>query len=137
MAKGDKLKTVSRARFSLNEWFITPFELSGTSAAFQRLTKKLLGSLLGDTCAAYLDEFVIFSNGTLDDYWKKVNNVLIRLAKASLKLVPQKYEFANKETKYLGFIIKVGEGIKVEPNKLHAITSWNLLKKIKKSNKFS
>ncbi|KAI0991434.1 hypothetical protein K3495_g16753, partial [Podosphaera aphanis] len=42
-----------------------------------------------------------------------------------LKLDPNKCEFAVKTTKYLGFIINLGEGIKVDPDKVKAIKAWD------------
>lgn len=77
---------------------------------------------MGDTCAAYLDDVVIFSNSDLADHWIKVNQVVSRLAEAGLKLDPKKCEFAKKEIKYLRFIICVTEGIKPDPEKVRAIT---------------
>ncbi|KAI0996873.1 hypothetical protein K3495_g11312 [Podosphaera aphanis] len=83
-----------------------------------------LGELLGDTCSAYVDDVVIFSDGDLEDHWNKVAQVLERLEKAKLKLDPSKFEFAKKEIKYLGFIINVDEGVKVDPEKIAAISAW-------------
>ena len=95
------------------------------------MINQVLGNLLGVTCAAYLDDIVIFSRDTLEDHWSKLHEILNRLSKAGLKLDPKKCEFASKETKYLGLIIKVGEGIKVDPEKLKAIASWDIPKDIK------
>lgn len=124
IAKGDEWKTAFRTRFGSYEWLVTPFGLAGAPAAFQRWINQVLGDLLGDTCAAYLDDVVIFSESNLNDHWLKVNQVLDRLQKAGLRLDPKKCEFANKEIKYLGFIIKVKEGIKVDPEKIKAISTW-------------
>lgn len=86
---------------------------------------------MGDICAAYLDDVIIFSEGDLDDHWNKVRQVLDRLRAAGLRLDPQKCDFAKKEMKYLGFIINVKEGIKVDPTKIKAIRSWEAPKDIK------
>ena len=131
IAKGDEWKTAFRTRFGAYEWLVTPFGLAGAPAAFQRWINQVLGNLLGVTCAAYLDDILIFSRGTLEDQWSKMHEILNRLFKAGLKLDPNKCEFASKETKYLGFIIKVGEGIKVDPEKVEAIASWDIPKDIK------
>lgn len=86
---------------------------------------------MGKTCAAYLDDVIIFSNDDLNDHWIKVNQILDLFPKAELKLDPKKCDFAQKETKYLGFIIKVGEGHKFDPDKIDAITSWDPPKYLK------
>lgn len=128
---GDEWKTAFRTRFGAYEWLVTPFGLAGAPAAFQRWINQVLGNLLGVTCAVYLDDVVILTKGNLDDHWLKVKEVLSRFADAGLKLDPKKCEFAAKETKYLGFIVKVGEGIKVDPDKVKAITSWESTKDVK------
>lgn len=124
ISEGDEWKTAFRTRFGSYEWLVTPFGLAGAPSAFQRWINQELNDLLGVICSAYVDDVVIFSNGNLADHWDKVNQVLERLNKAGLKLDPQKCEFAKKEIKYLGFIINVEEGIKVDPNKIRAIASW-------------
>lgn len=47
------------------------------------------------------------------------------------KWIQKKSEFAVKETKYLGFIISVAEGIKVDPLKIQAIKEWQAPASIK------
>jgi hypothetical protein len=42
-----------------------------------------------------------------------------------------KYEFETKITKYLGYIIKVGRGIRMDPNKMKAIKEWQPPKTLK------
>lgn len=131
VAIGDEWKTAFRTRFGAYEWLVTPFGLAGAPAAFQRWINNVLGDYLGDFCAAYLDDVVIFSDGNLQHHWTKVNQVLQRLSNAGLKLDPKKCEFGTKEIKYLGSIIKCGEGIKVDPEKIRAIQSWEAPKDIK------
>ncbi|KAI0996740.1 hypothetical protein K3495_g11442 [Podosphaera aphanis] len=131
VAKGDEWKTAFRTRFGSYEWLVTPFGLAGAPAAFQRWINQVLGDLLGNTCAAYLDDIIIFSDGDLADHWVKVQQVLKRLRDAGLRLDPQKCEFASKEIKYLGFIISVKEGIKVDPDKVKAISTWEVPKNVK------
>ena len=63
---------------------VTPFGLAGAPAAFQRWINQVLGDLLGVTCAAYLGDVVIFSNGDLLDHWKNLKEILSRLLVAGL-----------------------------------------------------
>ena len=46
---------------------------------------------------------------------------MIRLQEAGLFLDIKKYEFKVTSTKYLGFIIKVGKGIRMDLAKVQAI----------------
>ncbi|KAI0998217.1 hypothetical protein K3495_g9978 [Podosphaera aphanis] len=117
-------KTAFRTRFGSYEWLVTPFGLAGAPLAFQRWINQVQDNLLGDRCAAYLDDVVIYTDGTLPDHWNKVVQVLSRLDKGGLRLDPDKCEFARKEIKYLGFVINLDEGIKVDPDKINAISTW-------------
>ncbi|KAL5594252.1 uncharacterized protein BROUX77_006207 [Berkeleyomyces rouxiae] len=83
-----------------------------------------LRDYLDDFCSAYLDDVLIYTDGSHKDHMRKVNLVLERLGDAGLRLDLNKCEFAVTETKYLGFIIQAGEGIKVDPAKVAAIREW-------------
>ena len=69
----------------------------------------------------YLDDILIYSNGSLEDHYEKVSEVIARLQRASLQADINKCEFTVKEVKYLGFILKAGEGVYVDPEKVRAI----------------
>ncbi|KAI1004754.1 hypothetical protein K3495_g3462 [Podosphaera aphanis] len=131
VAKGNKWKTAFRTRFGSYEWLVTPFGLAGAPAAFQRWSNQVLGDLLGNICAAYRDDIIIFSDGDLADHWVKVQQVLKRLRDAGLRLDPPKCEFASKEIKYVGIIISVKEGIKVDLEKVKAISTWEVPRNVK------
>ncbi|KAI0991101.1 hypothetical protein K3495_g17086, partial [Podosphaera aphanis] len=75
-------------------------------------------------CSAYIDDVIIYSEGDLDDHFSKVRKVLNALNIAGLRLDLDKCCFGVKEVKYLGFIIEAGTGVKVDPNKVQAITEW-------------
>ncbi|KAI1007830.1 hypothetical protein K3495_g398 [Podosphaera aphanis] len=62
--------------------------------------------------------------------------VLERLGHAGLKMDPQKSEFAVKQTKYLGLVISLGEGIRVDPEKVKAVESWQAPTSIKAVRSF-
>lgn len=121
---GDEWKTAFRTRFGAFEWLVMPFGLTGAPAAFQRYINSSLGEYLDWFCSAYLDDVLIYSDGDLADHMEKVRLVLQRLETAGLKLDLKKCEFAVKSVKYLGFIIEVGEGVKVDPEKVSAIKAW-------------
>lgn len=134
--EGDEPKTVFRTRYGSFEWLMTPFGLTGAPSAFQRYIKSILGDFLGDFCSAYLDDVLIYTNGDITDHWEKVNKVLERLGQGGLKLDPRKSEFAVKETKYLGFVISLEEGIKVDSDKVAAVKAWQSPKSIKAVRSF-
>ena len=124
IAEGDEWKTAFRTRYGAYEYLVTPFGLKGAPVAFQRWINSVLGDYLGDFCSAYLDDVIIFSDGSEADHWVKVNLILDRLRAAGLKLDLRKCAFASKEIKYLGFIVEVKKGIKVDPEKVRAVMTW-------------
>lgn len=121
--EGDEFKTAFRTRYGSFEWLVTPFGLTRAPADFQRWINNVLKDFLDDCCSAYLDDVLIYTDGSLADHWIKVNTILAKLGAAGLKLDPKKSQFGVKQTKYLGFIIYLGEGIKVDPEKVAAIKS--------------
>lgn len=126
MAKGEEWKTAFRTRYGLYEWNVCPFGLTGSPATFQRYINWTLREYLDDFCSAYVDDILIFSNGSLSDHRDKVKRVLQRLMENGLQLDISKCEFETKETKYLGYIIEAGKGIKMDPEKVKAIREWEL-----------
>ena len=122
--EGDEEKTAFRPRFDSFEWLVTPSGLQGAPAAFQRYVNETLGEYLDVYFTAYLDDILIYTSESLKDHWQKVQTVFERLDKAGLKLDPKKCEFAVKSTKYLGFVISLWEGIKVDQEKVEVIKSW-------------
>ena len=48
----------------------------------------------------------------------------MRLQKAGLQCDIDKCEFEVESTKYLGFIIEAGKGIRMDPEKIKAIQEW-------------
>ena len=124
--EGDEWKTAFQTRLGLFEWLVMPFGLSGAPAAWQRWINSLLHDYLDDFCTAYLDDVLIWSDGTKEEHLKKVDQVLERLTNANLKLDLRKCEFAVKEVKYLGFIVTAGKGLSVDPEKKIAIEKWEI-----------
>ena len=122
--EGDKWKTAFWTRFRLFKWLVTPFSLTGAPTIFQCYINSTLSKFLDIFCSAYIDDVLIYSDGSYKDYMEKVCKVIARLREAGLCLDINKCKFAAKEVKYLGFIISIGEGIKVDPEKVAAIRSW-------------
>ena len=83
------------------------------------------------TLCEYVDDILIYSDGSLEDHHAKVNEVLQRLQKAGLKLDIDKCEFDVTTTKYLGYIITAGEDVRMDPKKVAAIREWQTPKSVK------
>ena len=124
IAEGQEWMTAFRTRFGLFEWLVTPFGLANAPSTFQRYVNWVLRDMLDEYASAYLDDILVFSSGSRDDHRRKVSNVLQRLQDAGLQLDIDKCEFEVQSTKYLGFIIEAGNGVRMDPEKVSAINSW-------------
>ena len=131
MKKGEEWKTAFRTRYGLYEWMVTPFGLAGGPACFQRFVNWVLRDLLDDYVVAYVDEILIYSDGSLEDHHAKVKEVFRRLQKAGLSLDVDKCEFDVTTVKYLGYIITAGKDIRMDPAKVAAIRDWQSPKSVK------
>jgi hypothetical protein len=129
--EGDEWKTAFRTRFGLYEWMVTPFGMANAPSTFQRYINWVLRKYIDDFCSAYIDDVLIYTNGSRKDHQHHVNQVLDALGKAGLPLDIKKCEFEVKSTKYLGFIIEAGKGISMDPEKVKAIQEWEAPKTVK------
>jgi hypothetical protein len=57
--------TAFRIRFGSYEWMVTPFGLANAPSTFQQYINWVLRDLLDETALAYLDDILIFTDGTL------------------------------------------------------------------------
>jgi transposase InsO family protein/predicted aspartyl protease len=121
---GDEWKTAFRTRFGLYEWLVTPFGMANAPSTFQRYINWTLREYIDDFCSAYLDDVLIYTDGTRKKHQRNTNKVLEAMGKAGLPLDIKKCEFDVKTTKYLGFIIEAGEGLRMDPEKVKAIKEW-------------
>ena len=122
VAEGDKPKTAFQTRFGSFEWQVMPFSLTNAPAAFQRFINDVLGDLLEVCAIGYLDDILVYSD-SLEEHRGHVREVLLRLRKACLYANPKKCTFHTDTVEYLGFIL-APEGLKMDPTKVAAITSW-------------
>jgi hypothetical protein len=126
MAEGEEWKTAFRTRYGLFEWLVMPFGLANAPSSFQRFVNWVLRDYLDDFVSAYVDDVLIYTQGTKKDHEAKVKVVLQRLMDAGLQIDIDKCEFSTKTTKYLGFILEAGRGIRMDPEKVKAIQEWEL-----------
>ena len=71
-----------------------------------------------------MDDVLAYTSGSEEDHWNTVRSILSKLDKAGLYLDIDKCEFLRQEVKYLGYIIKAGESITVDPSKVKTIVEW-------------
>lgn len=122
--EGDEWKTAFTTRYGLFEWLVTPFGLANAPSTFQRYINRTIQEYLGDFVSAYVDDVLVYTNGSLKDHQRHVQLVLQKLLDAGLQLDIDKCEFNVRSTKYLGFIIEAEKGIRMDPEKVKAIQDW-------------
>jgi len=124
IAEGDEWLTAFRTRYGLFEWLVTPFGLANAPSTFQKYINWTLREYLDWFCSAYLDDILVFTDGTKEEHETHVRMILKVLEQAGLYLDISKCEFSTQSTKYLGFIIEAGKGIRMDPEKVEAIQGW-------------
>ena len=99
-----------------------PFGLTNAPATCQEVINDALREHLDVFVITYLDDILVYSK-TLEDYQRHVSQVLNCLEARDLRLKPEKCEFHKEEVDFLGFIVG-RNGIRIDPQKLEAISKW-------------
>ena len=75
----------------------------------------------------YVDDVLVYTNGSLLDHRKKACLVLKKLMDIGFTLDIDKCEFEKRTVKYLGYIVTAGYGVFMDPEKVRVIYSWERL----------
>ena len=81
----------------------------------------MLRNLLNEYVTAYVNDVLIYTDGSLSKYREQVREVLRRLRDDGLRLDIDKYEFEVRYVKYLSMIVDVENGISINPKKVAVI----------------
>ena len=123
IAEDDEYKTAFRTRYDHFEYLVMPFGLCNAPATFQSYINDALRDFLDDFCVAYLDDVLIYTDGTHEEHVQHVRQVLQRLLDHGLYAKLEKCEFHVRETKFLGFIISPDD-IAMDPERIVIIVDW-------------
>ncbi|KKF95513.1 Retrotransposable element Tf2 155 kDa protein type 1 [Ceratocystis platani] len=135
IAEGDEWKTAFRTRHGLFQWKVMPFGLANAPAEFQSFLNSLLRPYLDVWLSACVDDILIYTDGTLEDHYEKVNLALKKILEGKLTIDIDKCEFAVTKDKYLGYILEPGS-VSTDPSKVSAVTEWPTPKKIRDVRSF-
>jgi hypothetical protein len=80
----------------------------------------VLYEYLDDFIIIYLNDILIFTKRTKEEYIDKVRLILKKIRKYNLLLKSEKYEFFKKKVSFLGYIISTEE-IRIDPDKIKTI----------------
>jgi len=105
-----------------------PFGLCNAPGTFQHYMNDTFRDFLDEFLVVYLNNLLIYSK-TLKEHKQHVRRVLERLRDVGLYLKPSKCVFHVQEVTFLGFVIGL-DGMKMDPAKVEAITSWPIPRSI-------
>ena len=71
----------------------------------------------------YMDNILIATDGTWEDHYKEVEQVLQTLQEHDLYLKPDKCKFHRMEIDFLGRVVRGGQ-VKMDPVKVKGIANW-------------
>ncbi|CAC5379676.1 Retrovirus-related Pol polyprotein from transposon 297 [Mytilus coruscus] len=115
-------ETKHKSAFITRNFFRMPFGLKNAPISSQQLMSNVLRGLNWQFVLVYVDDILVFSK-SFEEHLSHLEQVFTRLRDANLTLKPSKCVFAAKDVKYLGHIISK-EGIKVDPEKTKAISTF-------------
>ena len=110
MKDSEEWKTAFCTRYRHYKYTVMPFSLMNTLVIFQSLINTVLRQYLDIFITAYIDNVLVYTNGTLEKYKQHVKKILHTLQKAGIRLHLDKSVFHMKEVEYLGSILTI-EGI--------------------------
>jgi hypothetical protein len=117
--EGPKSKTAFYCRYGLYEFLVMPCRLTNTPDNFQDMMNHILKDLLDKGVVVYIDDILIYAKNT-EQYDKLLEEVLERLAKNELDILPEKCVWAEKDVEFLGYITTL-EGMRMAKDKTEAI----------------
>ena len=115
-------KTAFACKFGQYEMTKMPFGLNNSASTFLRTMELALQGLQWQTCIIYIDDIIIFARN-VQEHLSRVEQVLMRLMQAGLKLKPEKCEMLQKEVTFLGHVVS-SDGIKPSPTNIAKIVEW-------------
>jgi hypothetical protein len=80
-------------------------DLTNALVIFQVVINEVLNEYLDVFVLVYLDDILIYTNGTKEEYIRYIKKVLKKLQKHKLLLKPEKYKFHVTKTDYLRYTI--------------------------------
>lgn len=97
-----------------------PFGLTNAPATCQEVINEILQEYLDIFVIAYLDDILVYSEGTLEEHIQYVQKVFAKLDQWNLKLKLKKCDFHKKQVIFLGFIIST-DGISIDLAKVESV----------------
>jgi len=120
--EGDEWKTAFRTRYGLYEFKVMPFGLTNAPSTFQDMMNHVLSDILDVGVLAYMDDILVYGK-TQEEHDALVKDVLERLRKNGLAVLPEKCTWSAQEVEFLGYVIG-RKGVEMSPGKIEAVLAW-------------
>ncbi|EED14713.1 retrotransposon polyprotein, putative [Talaromyces stipitatus ATCC 10500] len=124
LLQGAKIMTVFDIQWdkSLYEWAVTLMGLKRLPVEFAQFMTYVLIQYLNKFVVVYFNDIIVYSKDP-NEHEGHVRQVMTKLMEAGLMLKIKKCEFDTTTVNYLGMIY-TPEGLKIQPEKVDAITNW-------------
>ena len=123
IAPGEEYKTAFRTRYGHFEYLVMPFGLTNAPASFQSFINDVLRKYLDTFVIVFLDDILVYTNGTLQEHISQVRLVLQELLANGIHCKAEKCEFHAQKISFLGYIVST-EGISMDPDRVATIAEW-------------
>jgi hypothetical protein len=134
MKKGEEWKTAFRTRYGYYKYTVMPFRLTNAPAVCQALINNVLQEHLDITVVAYLNDILVYSQ-TLEEHKVHIRQVLECLAKADLRLKPEKCEWHKDEVEFLGYVVGRYR-VRMNEKKIQVVKDWPIPTTVKGIQEF-
>ena len=121
IVENDEWLIIFRTRYELFEWLIIFFDLTNALNNFQWYINWILWKDLDEFVSTYLDDIFIYTDSFLSEHRNQIQKVLTKLQIIDLYVNIKKCEFERQMTKYLKFIVEVGQNVKINFKKIVVI----------------
>jgi len=115
-------KIAFRTRYGHYKFTVMPFGPTNAPAAFMDLMNRVFRPYLDKFVVVFIDDILIYSKDR-EEYAEHLRTILQTLRENQLYAKLKKYEFWLTEVIFLGHVVSK-EGIKVDLQKIKAITEW-------------
>ena len=122
LSEKDRAKTAFITKYGLFEYTKMPFGLCSAPGTFQRCMELVLRGLQWKTLLIYLDDVIVVGN-SVEESLERLDEVLVRLESAGLKLKPSKCKLLQEEVLFLGHVVGKN-GIQPNPKLIDAVKNW-------------
>lgn len=123
MHPDDVEKTAFITPFGLYEFLVMPFGLSYAPGTFQRLMNHVLQDFLDLFVAVYLDDVIIYTDGSFEQHMDHLRQVFQKIEAANLKIKLKKCYFCLPNIHFLGHVVG-RDGIRPDPEKIEKVRDY-------------